>query len=284
MQSIGELNPKGYHPEIKNTIMKKGIFISILFLVSVTSCKDKKKVEETHTDKATIVQNSQKSEGYKLMEQKCFICHFSVPDRSRKEEMIAPPMLRVQEHYKPAYPNKSDFVNAITAWVKDPTEDKIQMPGAARKFKVMPYLPNTDQEIKLIAETLFEIDFGVDLKGKDHGNGHKRKQNLQLNNGKKWQLNKEIIANVNDVINQLNSFKSDDVKAYNQLGKDIFKTAKTLILDKDIESQKFEEVQAFFHNIEEDIHQLMQVKTVAEGQKQQKTLKKKFSKFFDFFK
>ena len=258
--------------------MKKIFFISLLLLVATTSCKDKKTTEKKVSETA-IAQNIKQSEGYKLMEQKCFICHFPVPDGSRRDEMVAPPMLRVQEHYKPTYPNKVDFVNAIKEWLKDPTEEKIKMPGAARKFGIMPYLPYPEEEVQLIAETLFEIDFGTDFKGCGHG----KKDDLQLNNGEKWQLNKEAIANVNNIIKKLDTFKSDDVKAYNQLGKEVFQTAKTLILDKTIENQKFEQLQAFFHNVEADIHELMQIKTVAEGQKQQEIIKKKFSKFFDFF-
>ena len=270
--------------------MKQLFFISILLLVVVaTSCKDTKKSTEGNVSQDTIAQNRQDSEGYKLMEQKCFICHFPVPDSSRKDEMIAPPMLRVQEHYKPAYPNKEDFIVAIKSWVKEPTEDKIQMPGASRKFEIMPYLPYTDEEIVLIATTLFEIDFSADIKsqgsgqGKGQGNGHGKKQELQLNNGEKWQLNKEAIATVSRIVKKLDTFKSDDVIAYQNLGKEVFQTAKTLILDKTIENQKFEQLQAFFHNVEEDTHQLIQVKTVTEGKKQQEILKKKFRKFFDFF-
>ncbi len=271
--------------------MKQLFFISILLLVATTSCKDTKKSTEDKVSQDTIAQNIQDSKGYKLMEQKCFICHFPVPDRTRKEEMIAPPMLRVQEHYKPAYPNKEEFVKAIKSWVKDPTEDKIQMPGASRKFEVMPYLPYADEEIELIAKTLFEIDFGIDFKSQGSGqgkakgqdNGYGKKQELQLNKGEKWQLNKEATATVRSIVEKLDTFESDDVKAYQNLGKEVFQTAKTLILDKTIENQKFEQVQAFFHNVEEDIHQLIQVKTVAEGKKQQEIIKKKFRKFFDFF-
>ncbi|HIP49454.1 MAG TPA: hypothetical protein EYG92_10890 [Lutibacter sp.] len=274
--------------------MKKIFFISVLLLVATISCKDTKKTAENKVSETETVQNIKDSEGYKLMEQKCFICHFPVPDGSRRDEMIAPPMLRVQEHYKPAYPNKADFVNAIKEWVKNPTEEKIQMPGASRKFETMPYLPYPDEEVQLIAETLFEIDFSAEFKGQGRGQGrgqgkaqgnggHGRKQDLQLNNGEKWQLNKEAIANVNNIIKKLDAFKSDDVKAYQNLGKEVFQIAKTLILDKTIENQKFDQLQAFFHNIEDDTHELIQVKTVAEGQEKQEIIKKKFSKFFDFF-
>jgi len=263
--------------------MKHLFFLSLMLLIATISCKDTKKPVEKKVTESETVQSIKDEEGYKLMEQKCFICHFPVPDKSRKNEMIAPPMLRVQEHYKPAYPNKEDFITAIKSWVKEPTEEKIQMPGASRKFEIMPYLPYTDQEITLIAETLYNIDFESEFKGNYSGGHHGEKQELQLNNGNKWELDKEAIVNVKSMITKLNSFKSDEVKDYQELGKENFTLAKTLILQKDLEGKKLEQLQAFFHDIEEDIHNLIQAKTVEEGQKQQEIIKGKFAHFFEFF-
>jgi hypothetical protein len=253
--------------------------ISLLFLfISCDTSKKKSVKENKDENKILVSQNLQESEGYKLMEQKCFICHFPVPNPAKRDQMIAPPMLRIQEHYKPAYPSKSDFVSAIKTWVSNPSEDKVQMPGSVRKFKIMPYLAYSDEDITLIAETLYDINLG------NSPSRHKGKNStLQLNNGKKWKLDKNAINNVQDIINKLDSFNSENVKAYQNFGKEIFNTAKSLLLSEDVSDKKLEQLQAFFHNIEEDMHQLMRVKTIKEGQKQQEIIKKKFSKFFDFF-
>lgn len=265
--------------------MRIFFFISSLLLITATSCKDTKKLAENKLSQTAIAQNIKESKGYKLMEQKCFICHFPVPDGSRRNEMIAPPMLRVQEHYKPLYPIKEDFVSAVKLWIKEPSEDKIQMPGAARKFGIMPYLPYPDEEIQQIAETLFEINFSSEFKRKGRGQGHRhgRGKSLQLNNGKKWQLNKEAVAHVNGIINKLDTFNSNDVKAYQNLGKEVFSVAKKLLLDKTVENDKFNQLQAFFHDVEGDMHELMLVETTKEGQKLHKKLKEKFEKFLNFF-
>jgi hypothetical protein len=147
--------------------MKASICSILLAAVVLVSCnKASKKVEYESTLKVTsseleseIAQVSTK--GYELMSQKCFVCHFPKPDSAKRNEMIAPPMLRVQEHYKPAYPNKSNFVKAIKDFTNNPTKENTLMPGAVKKFNLMPKLMYNEKELQLIAETLYDIDFGT---------------------------------------------------------------------------------------------------------------------------
>lgn len=264
--------------------MKKIVFFGILLLL-LTNCERKQPQAGNKTlQKEPIAQDLSQSKGYKLMQQKCFICHFPVPDPARKSEMIAPPMLRVQEHYKPADPDKKEFVAAIKAWVKQPSEDKIQMPGAARKFKIMPYLNYPEDEIQLIAETLYDVDFGTDFSKGNHGMKMEKNQKLQLNGEEKWVLDKESVSKVKGIITQLNNFDSNEVKAFQKLGTDVFNTAKTLILNKNLNPETLTQVQVFFHSVEGNIHKLMQVETVKDGKAQQQILQNKFNKFFNYFK
>lgn len=257
--------------------MRNIIYITTLSILLFTSCTKEKKAVVNKEMAVVTDQSIYQSKGYELMKNNCFVCHFPKPDPSKRDQMIAPPMLRVQEHYKPTYGKKEDFVEAIKNWVANPTEDKVQMPGAVRKFNIMPKLVVTDEDIKLIAETLYEIDFGVSPKM------HNNNQKLQLNNGKKWKLDKTAITKINMINKKLNNFKSDNVKEYQNFGQEVFSTAKTILLDKSISDKKLEQLQAFFHNTEENMHQLMKTETITEGQKQQIILKKKFNKFLDFF-
>ena len=141
------------------------IIITLLF----TSCNTEKKDLKTETIVEKTTQNITETEGSKLMKKNCFICHFPKPDPSKRNQMIAPPMLRVQEHYMPLYPKKEDFVKAIVAWVENPTKDKVEMPGAVRKWDLMPKLNYNNKEVALIAEALYDMDFGSSPKM--HGKG-----------------------------------------------------------------------------------------------------------------
>lgn len=127
------------------------------------------------------------SEGYQLMKQKCFICHLETPDPAKKDQMLAPPMVRVQQHYKPAFPAKDDFIDAVMAYVKNPSEENTLMPGAVKRFKVMPKLTYEDKELQLIAGALYKTDFN----SSPNMNSSMQQAKMQLDNGKKWKLNEK---------------------------------------------------------------------------------------------
>ncbi len=262
---------------------KKFLIIIILAFVTLTftNCNSEKGKTKESLSKQTIPElaiNIFDTKGYKLMEQKCYICHFAKPDPSKRNSMIAPPMLRVQEHYKPSYPNKEDFVNAIVAWAKHPEEAKTLMPGTIRKFALMPKLNYKDKDVKLIAETLYDIDFGDAPKMR-----RSMRNEVQLNNNKKWRLNKNTDELVSSIIYQLEKFRSEDIAEYNQLGKNIFDKAKTMLLDTSYSEPMFNQLHIFFNNIEENVHLLISTQSIDEAKKQHLILNNKFNKFNYYF-
>jgi len=257
--------------------MKKNLWTAVIIIISFLSCNSNKKkevVKKKNEEKMAIINKK----GYELMQQKCFICHMEKPDPSKKNTMLAPPMLKVQEHYKPTYSTKEEFVNAITKWVLHPEEKNTLMPGAIRKFNVMPKLPYKEENIKLIAETLYDIDFGNMPKMYA-----KKEANLQLNNGKKWKINAETKKIIQKNTIELTNFKSANLEAYQQLGKDTFSSAKAILLDKSYDKETFNQLHNFFNDIEKNIHLLIGAKDISFAKEQQKILLKKFQNFSNFF-
>lgn len=266
-----------------NNFMKIKLAIISILTIGFASCgMEDAKITTTQatsmmTDKV-VTQPGSENKGYELMTQKCFICHFKTPDPSRRDQMIAPPMLRVQEHYKPAYPNKEEFVKAVMAIVNNPSEENTLMPGAVRKFNVMPKVEYDQQELKLIAEAIFDTDFGSSHKrGKMHDEG------IALNDGSKWKLKKISMDQINDISNKLNAFSSDDLEDYNQLGKDIFNGAKKLMAEDAYEGEKFEQIHNFFHGVENNMRPLMATKSMDEAKGLVSELNVKFGAFGDYF-
>ncbi len=237
-------------------------------------------MEENASPYGEVEKNiAQDSRGYELMSQKCFICHLEKPDPSKSGQMIAPPMLQVQEHYKPTYPNKEEFVNAMVSFIQNPSQEKTLMPGAVKKFNLMPKLLYEDTELRLIAETLYEYDFGsAPARAMQNMGG------LKLNNGKKWVLKKESMERINAVTEKLNSFNSTNISDYNQLGKEIFNEAKTIILDDSYTGELFDQIHIFFNGIENNMHALIAAKSKDEAEKQLTELKNQFKEFHTYFK
>ena len=258
--------------------MKK--ILSIIAIASIFFACNSNSSENTENEKTdnNKKQEAYSTKGYQLMQQKCFVCHMEKPDPSNKASMIAPPMMRVQEHYKPSYKSKDEFVNAIVTFVSSPDEKKALMPGAVRKFNLMPDLGYDKDEITLIAETLFDIDFGTMPKMKMEQSG-----SLSLNNGEKWKLKPESMKAVNSIIEKLNSFQSEDVADYNQLGREIFDHAKTILLDTDYKGDLLDQIHFFFGNAEGAIHDLEATNSLDEAKQLVEQMKKQFAEFGKYF-
>ena len=258
--------------------MKTNLFIVIL-LIGLISCNTNQKNKNTSAI-ADVEQTPEfNAKGYALMTQKCYLCHFEKPDPSKKDLMIAPPMLRIQEHYKPTYPNKTEFVNAIVAIVKNPSLEKTLMPGAVKKFKLMPRLIYDDEELRLIAEAIYDYDFGSAPKMNREMNGG----TLELDNGKKWVLKKESMEQISAVVTKLNTYESSNIADYNQLGKDIFNDAKKIMLEDSYTGELFNQIHNFFFGIENNMHTLIATKSINEAELQVTELKTKFKEFHNYF-
>ncbi len=272
MQSIKQIgletNKMGYSLKL----LAIAIIGSLLFI----SCNngEGKKTDANEVNQADLVN----SKGYMLMQSKCYSCHLENPDPAKMDQMIAPPMLRVKEHYLPNYPVKEDFIKAIVAIVNNPSEEKTLMPGAIKKFNLMPKVVYDQEELKLIAEAIYNYDFVSTPKMRMLMMG-----DLQLNNGNRWKLKAVTIAKADSILNRLYSFKSNNIKDYNQFGKDLFEQAKFIMLDKSYTGDKFDQIHNFFAGAEGDMHSLIEEKTVESAKTTIENLKSKFNNFYNFF-
>ena len=291
---------------MKNLILTLSIFYFFSACNNAQKPNEKSFSPEEKTTSEEIAKSDDKSteqDGYTLMKQFCFSCHMETPDPSKHDQMIAPPMANVKEHYISTYPDKDEFIKAVVNWVNKPDENKVLMPGAVRRFNLMPPLPIGDDKLKAIAEALYEKDFGTRMggghghgkgrghgkgQGQDNGYGKGRGHNMmggkmQLNNGQKWKLAGNDFNKIQEIQKKLQQNDLKDVNAYRQLGKDVFNSARSILLNKDYKDETLQQVQIFFHNIEEDMHNLMAVNTVEDGKKYQSVLQKKFAEFNDYF-
>lgn len=126
--------------------LKKQLLVSILAL-TLFSCNDSPK-------EAELTSEISAAEGKKLMEKNCFACH----NTQGTDNMLAPPMQRVKDHYWDEETSKEDFVSAITEWCENPTVEKSIMPGARRKFGLMPKQEFDKKEVEAIASYLYDHD------------------------------------------------------------------------------------------------------------------------------
>ena len=96
-------------------------------------------------------------QGEKLYKTYCSACHGNTGGMDMNKR-VAPPVIAVRMHYIGPYPDKASFVAAVTSWVEKPDADKTFMPGAIRKFNIMPPVAVAREDAQKIAAYIYEGD------------------------------------------------------------------------------------------------------------------------------
>jgi len=98
-------------------------------------------------------------EGGRLYKTYCSACHGTEGGMDMIKR-VAPPIVAVRMHYIGPYPDKTSFVAAVTNWVEVRDASKTLMPGAIRKFNIMPPVSVAREDLQKIAAYIYqgEID------------------------------------------------------------------------------------------------------------------------------
>ena len=96
-------------------------------------------------------------QGGQLYKTYCSACHGATGGMDMNKR-VAPPIIAVRMHYMGPYPDKAAFVTAVTNWVEKQDASKTLMPGAIRKFKIMPPVPVAREDAQKIAAYIYEGD------------------------------------------------------------------------------------------------------------------------------
>lgn len=104
------------------------------------------------TDEATLALIAH---GESLIAVSCYSCHSTdAPMNAR----LAPPMAGVRNHYLTEASSLAGFTEELVRFVHHPDEAYSKMPGAVRRFGLMPTLPLPDEELEAIAAFIFYSD------------------------------------------------------------------------------------------------------------------------------
>lgn len=104
------------------------------------------------TDEATLAMIAR---GESLIATNCYSCHSTDAPMSAR---LAPPMAGVRSHYLTETSSLAEFTEELVRFVHQPDEAYSKMPGAVRRFGLMPALPLPDDELEAIAAFIFYSD------------------------------------------------------------------------------------------------------------------------------
>ena len=136
--------------------MKKIIFFCFV-LSAICSCNQLSKNQEVNNSKevTTTLNTNNLTNGFKLLEQNCFSCHS--PNASL-DSRIAPPMEAIKRHYINLNTTEEGFVRDLAAFINDPKIENSKMPGAIKKFGLMPKMDFSEEQLRDIATYIYNTE------------------------------------------------------------------------------------------------------------------------------
>ncbi len=163
-------------------------FLFILVLAFLVSCKDTKAPDYSKKNsKSTLAKNHP---GERLLKAQCYACHNpATPHEGR----LAPPMIAIKKHYINDETTKEDFINEVVSFTINPSEENAKLHGAVKRFGLMPKQFFKEEDVKQIAEYLFDYEIEEPKWFQEHHNGEKGKGKHQKQKRKRrGKNNKEI--------------------------------------------------------------------------------------------
>jgi|SRR5690554_1318424 len=165
--------------KLKHRQMKTISIIVLLGTLIACNTQEKKSYSGINTSDENLALAVQEHPGKLLMQNNCYVCH---NPKTSEDRMIAPPMVAIKMHYLSEETSKEQFIEDFVSFVKNPTNEASKMPGAVKKFGLMPYQFYPENTIRQIAEYVFENEIEEpewfeEHYSKMHGDRTKRKRN-----------------------------------------------------------------------------------------------------------
>jgi len=150
----------------KITILTNGLLIIILAILA--GCNNttnglKTKIVSAH--KAGLPISSEVSN---LLSVNCYACHN--PNTKSHDEMLAPPLAGIKIRYKKATKNREAFIDLMSSFVYNPSEEASLMKGSIKRFGVMPKTALDENKIREIVTYLYDNDVPEPSWFKEHHN------------------------------------------------------------------------------------------------------------------
>ncbi|MGB0431849.1 MAG: Tll0287-like domain-containing protein [Bacteroidia bacterium] len=126
------------------------IAFALIAIIITNGCK-----QSTTTDaeiNLTEQQQNDIAEGFNIMQTSCFSCHSPQPTM---KDQLAPPMVAIKAHYLDNETSFDEFAKDLSSYVVNPDSATSKMPGAIKKFGIMPKMNYSQEQLNQVATYLF---------------------------------------------------------------------------------------------------------------------------------
>ena len=120
----------------------------VLFIVLAVSCSDTKTTNNS-------ISEAEMQEGYALVQSYCSACHTPIGNSTPR---VAPPFQAIKGHYISSKTTQEEFIQALIDFYKNPSKETSKMPGAIKRFGLMPKQEIEEDKLTKIAIFLYNAD------------------------------------------------------------------------------------------------------------------------------
>jgi mono/diheme cytochrome c family protein len=138
---------------IINSIYLRFIGLGVLTALFLSCGRTEKVSSAQPTDQATLALIAK---GKGLIATNCYSCHSATAPLEGGR--LAPPMEAVKNHYLNEETTLAEFTDQLIKFVQKPSPVYSKMPGAQRRFGLMPALPLPEEELRAIAAYIYHED------------------------------------------------------------------------------------------------------------------------------
>jgi hypothetical protein len=140
---------------MKNKIVFTVIMLSSLVLVVSVGCQKTKQDTASKSNQKILKASSITSDSAaNLLAITCYVCHD--PGSSSHDDMLAPPLAGIKKRYLNATDNRVAFVERMTSFAFNPTEDAAMMKGPVKRFGLMPKTALDQPQVEAIVQYIHD--------------------------------------------------------------------------------------------------------------------------------
>lgn len=132
---------------------------ALILLFIMVSC------DSNSSSKTTPLDNTEILQAKALFQTHCKACHGA---SGAENGRIAPPMIAIKMHYITEQTTEEEFISAVESFVTQPSVEKSKMPGAVKRFNLMVPMPVASEDLRKIAQYVYETDLEKPEWFKDH--------------------------------------------------------------------------------------------------------------------
>jgi mono/diheme cytochrome c family protein len=127
--------------------MRQSAFFLFTGLFLLLGCKERIEVDLSEVPPGVIEQ------GVELMRTHCHTCHGV--GELEMEAMLAPPLWGVRVHYLAEYSEGEAFVDAMTAFLLEPSRGKSQMPLSVERYGLKAPVSLPEAEVRAVVWAIY---------------------------------------------------------------------------------------------------------------------------------